>query len=120
MPHDKKLVCVRRRRARGNKVLGILDDPQNRVTNILCRSRKGDIGDEPIVWNHNNKPTAGIESGYASIYQAKGVGREATISGVKSSAVDKEKNRSFSSMGGNGIINIKLVGKHVPVSIGMQ
>jgi hypothetical protein len=92
-------------------VLRILDDPGNRVTNILCRSRKGDIGDKPIVRNHHNKPTAGIESGYASINQAKGLGRETAISSVESSAVDKEEDWSFSSLGGNGIINVKLVGK---------
>jgi hypothetical protein len=89
-------------------VFRILDDPRNRVTNILCRSRKDDIGNKPIVRNHHNKPTAGIESGYASINQAKGFGRETAISGVKSSAIDKEEDRSFSSLGGNGIINVEL------------
>lgn len=98
-------------------MLGILDDPRNRVTNILCWSRKGDIGDKPIVWNHHNKTTAGIEGGHAIINQAKGLGREATISSVKSSAVDKEEDRSFSCLSGNGIINVKLVSKHVHVRI---
>ena len=90
-------------------MLGIQDDPRNRVTNILCRCRKGDIGDKPIVRNHHNKPAAGIESGYASINQAKGLGRETAISSVKTSAVDKEEDRSICSLGGNGIINVKLL-----------
>ena len=89
-------------------MLWILDDPRNRVTNILCRCRKGDIGNKPIVRYHHNKTTAGIESGYTSIDQAKGR-REAAISSVKSSAVDKEEDWSFSSLGDNGIINVKLV-----------
>jgi len=90
-------------------VCWVLDNPQNCVTDILGGSRKSDIGDEPIVRNDNNETTAGVESGYASINQAKGFGRETTISSVKSSAVDKEKDRSFASLGGNGIINVKLV-----------
>ena len=109
MAHDKKFVCVGRWRACGNKVLGVLDNPQNRVTDILGGPREGDIGDEPIVGNHNNKTTAGIESGYASIDQAKGVGRETATSCVISSAVNKEKDWSFVSLGCNWIINIKLV-----------
>ena len=87
----------------------ILDDPRNRVTNIFCRCRKGDIGNKPIVRYHHNKTTASIESGYASIDQAKGLGRETAISSVKSSAVDKEEDWSFSSLGSNGIIDVKLV-----------
>ena len=90
-------------------MLRILDDPGNRVTNILCRSRKGDIGDKPIVRNHHNKTTAGIEGGYTIINQAKGLGGETAISSVITSAVDKEENRGFSSLGGDGIINVKLV-----------
>ena len=92
-------------------MLWILDDPRNRVTNIFCRCRKGDIGNKPIVRYHHNKTSTGIESGYASIDQVKG-GRETAISSDKSSAVDKEEDWSFSRLGGNGIINIKLVSKH--------
>ena len=99
-------------------MLGILDDPRNRVTNILCRCRIGDIGNKPIVRNYHNKTSTGIESGYASINQAKG-GKTATSS-VKSSAVDKEEDRSFCSLGGNGIINVKLVSKHVHVNVGRK
>ena len=101
-------------------MLGILDDPRNRVANILCGSRKGDIGDKPIVWNHHNKTTASIEGGYAIINQAKSLGRETAISSVITSAVDKEETRSFSSLGGNGIINVKLVSKHIHVRIGRK
>ena len=99
-------------------MLGILDDPRNRVTNILCRCRKGDIRDKPIVRNHDNKATAGIESGYASINQAKGLGGKTAISSVESSAVDKEEDRSFSSRGGKGIINVKLVSKFMLELVG--
>lgn len=90
-------------------MLGVLEYPQNRVTNILGGPRKSDIGNEPIVRNDNNKTTAGIESSYASINQAKGLGGETAISSVESSAIDKEKDRSFASFGSNRIINVKLV-----------
>ena len=94
-------------------MLGVLDDPGNRVTNILCWSRKGDIGDKPIIRNDDNKATAGIKGGYAIINQAKSLGRETAISSVITSAVDKEEDWSFSCLGGNGIINVKLVSKYV-------
>lgn len=90
-------------------MLRVLNDPRNSVTNILCWSRKDDVGDEPIVRNHNNKTTAGIESGNASINQAKGIGGETAISSVISSPVDIEKDRSSCGLGGKGIINVKLI-----------
>ena len=98
-------------------MLRVLNDPRNRVMNILGWPRKSNTGDEPIVRNHNNKTTASIESGYASINQAKGIGRETAISSVESSTVDKEKDRSFSSFGGYGIINVKLLSKYVSIGI---
>ena len=78
------------------------------------------MGDKPIVRNYHNKTSARIESSNASINQAKSLGRETAISSIKSSAVDKEEDRSFSSLGGDGIINVKLVNKQVHVRIGRK